>query len=152
MKWLCMAGLLLLTGCVGYQTPQADFFARQAEFAADRERETVIIEQLDYEEACAHVTGVLMDMDCQLLEINSELGVISATPNYPWLSSPTAIYHHVPYRSCSGHRVTVSVLQRPDGAIAVRSSFNPQVPAANETFRTLLRKSISLQITKEAGP
>lgn len=150
MKWVLLGGLALLTGCVNTPRATTDYFARQAEFAADRERETLVIEQLDYEEACAQVTAVLMDMDCNLVEINSELGVISARPTFrPMQWSRGAL---IPPRSCSGHQVTVSVVQRPHGAIAIRSSFTPPATSADETFRQLLRTSISLHTGGGAGP
>jgi hypothetical protein len=146
-------GLAVLTGCANQASLKPDLFSRQAEFAADRERETVVIEDQDYESVCAHVTAVLMDMDCKLQEVNSQLGVISATSASPRIEIAQTRLTSSGYlwRSCAGHSVTVSVAEQSSDEIAVRSSFYPAKPAAAETFRTLLRKSIALQVDQEKG-
>jgi len=152
MKVLILGGLLLLTGCASYQPPKTDFFARQAEFAADRERETVIIRDLDQQEACAHVVQVLMDMDCKIGEVNSELGLLTALPPHPVSSQTIKLPRFYNNLATCGHQVTVSVSGRGDGDVAVRSSFNPPADQADEAFRTLLRKSVSLQTTTGSAP
>ncbi len=144
-------GLAVLTGCASQVAIMPDLFSRQAEFAADRERETVVIEGQDYESACAHVTAVLMDMDCNLQEVNSQLGIISATSVYRWIPPTGFTSSGYIWSSCAGHSVTVSVAEQSSDEIAVRSSFYPAKPAADETFRTLLRKSIALQANPEKG-
>jgi hypothetical protein len=149
LRSICALALVLLTGCASTSGIAPDFFSGQAEFAADRERETILISSLDYESACAHVTEVLMDLDCGLQEINSQLGLISAHASSRWvpvarMAEPTRIWH-----SCAGHRITVRIKGRSAGDIAIRASFYPANAAADETFRALLRKSISLEAVEE---
>jgi hypothetical protein len=149
MRCICALALVLLPGCASTSGIAPDFFSDQAKFAADRERETILISSLDYESACAHVTEVLMDLDCGLQEINSQLGLISAHASSRWvpvagMAEPAGIG-----RSCAGNRVTVSIAERSAGDIAIRISFYPPDAAADETFRALLRKSISLEAVEE---
>lgn len=131
--------LILLTGCAGQSPVAPDFFDRRTEFAADRERETIDIGTLEYDSACVHVTEVLMDMNCELQEVNTELGLISTRPISGRFGGTRKL-------TCARHQVTVSVVQQSGGDIAVRASFHPPNMTADRTFQTLLRRSISQQV------
>ena len=80
------------------------------------------VDGVGFETACAHVTSVLMDLDCDLGEINSSLGVISAQPSAAWASNRAGGLPLIDRYSCADHRVTVTVVERANGALAVRAS------------------------------
>lgn len=144
MKAAILPSLLVLAACAG-QPASTDFFETQANIAAQRERETVVVDAMAYQDACAHVTAVLMDLDCSLQEINSELGVVSGYSISRWVPQRGFTVKPYLWQSCAGHRVTVTVTQRPRGDLAIRASFTPGEPAAEQTFKTLLRKSLALE-------
>lgn len=144
MKTALALVLLALTGCAGQPNIAPEYFSRQEQFAADRVRETTTIDSISYEEAFSHVTAVLMDLDCQPRETNLQLGLISGSASSQRAAPPGTITRGNFYRSCAGRAVTVSVVERPSGDIVIRASFYPPDAAADQSFETLLRKSISL--------
>jgi hypothetical protein len=135
--------LALLTACAGQQS-NPNPFAAQADFAAQRELETLVVEDMSRDVACAHVTEVLMDLECHIIEVNSELGVISADRSFRWVHSGDFLGSRRIWQACGGSNVTVSVRERDDD-IAIRATFEPPKPEANQAFRTLLRRSINEQ-------
>jgi hypothetical protein len=146
-----MLALALLTGCVS-QPNTTNPFDAQADFAAQRELETIVIKDMDGETACTHVTEVLMDLECAFREIDSTLGVISATTLSRMVQLGQADFFSVPiprwWRACGGSNVTVSVKERDDGDVSIRAAFEPSKPEANQAFKTLLRQSINQQREK----
>jgi len=144
MKAALLPGLILLTACAGQPIP-TDFFASQADFPARRQVETMVIDVADHEQACAHVTAVLMDLDCELAQINSRLGVISGQPSVRTAQPQLPPFLTYGERSCGGRRVTVTVTERRNQRQVVRASFSPASPDADRAFRTLLRRSIEAQ-------
>jgi hypothetical protein len=135
---------LVLSGCNSMSRAAPDFFAGQTAFAAAREREVIVFEQLDYDRACAHVTEVLLDLDCQLQEANADLGVFTGASQLRMINPESFIGMPSFWSSCSGHQVTVTVDKRVDGAVAIRASFAPSNAVVDQTFRTLLRNSVAL--------
>jgi hypothetical protein len=144
VKIALIAALIVLTACAG-KPVTTDFFNSQADFSAKRELETIVVDAANQQQACAHVTAVLMDLGCELQEINSRLGVISAQPSVRTvhLQFPTYLAHR--RQSCGGLRVTATVTGRSNGQQSVRASFIPESPSANQAFGTLLRKSIETE-------
>lgn len=139
--------VLLLTACTMQQVNNNPFDA-QVDFAAQRQLETIVLEDMDQETACAHVTEVLMDLECILTEINSELGVISASTSLRY-RPPESIWASPTYwRACGGNNVTVSVTERSDSRVAVRATFNRANPDADWAFKALLRRSIAQDTEK----
>lgn len=151
MRALILTSLLGLGACSSQPTLLPDYFAAEQGSSAARARETTLIESDSLEEACAQVVAVLMDMDCRFQEVDSELGVVSA---YSAVHEVLHNVHRAPLlpdkRSCAGVRVTVSVNEAGPGRVAVRATFRPKDARADETFRTLLRKSVSLQAAGRA--
>lgn len=143
MKAALIPALALLTACAG-QPSNPNPFAAQADFAAQRELETLVVEDMPQDVACAHVTEVLMDLECHIMEVNSELGVISAGSTYRWVHSGDFLGTRRFWRACGGSKVTVSVRERGED-VAIRATFEPPKPEANQAFRTLLRRSINEQ-------
>lgn len=147
MKTAMLPALILLTACTTQPASNNPFDAR-ADFAAQRELETVVIEDMDQKTACAHVTEVLMDLECILTEINSELGVISASTSTRF-RPPEGLWAAPTYwRACGGNSVTVAVTERSDKRVAVRATFDRANPNADQAFRTLLRRSIAQETEK----
>jgi hypothetical protein len=144
MKYALLAAMLFMTACTSQPTT-LDFFAARSEFATRRERETVIVYGVDFEDACAHVTAVLMDLDCELVEINSQLGVVSALPNPRGVGFARAEKKEFQPDSCALRLVTVTVEERPAGKLAIRASFTHNGYGAERAFETLLRRSIAQQ-------
>jgi hypothetical protein len=137
--------LLGLAACTTQPVPLPDYFAAQDEFSAARARETTLIRSGGTEEACAQVVNVLMDLDCRLQEVDGRMGLVSAysrahsvyLPDHDGVAASDQ-------RSCAGRRVTVSVIEKEGGQVAVRATFRPKDPRADATFRALLHKSLSL--------
>lgn len=144
MKAALIPGLVLLTACVGNPI-NTDFFDSQASFSAKRALETIVIDAANREQACAHVTAVLMDLNCELQEINSHLGVISAQPSVRTVHPQFPTYLAYRQQSCGGRRVTATVTERSNGQQVVRASFIPESPSANQAFGTLLQRSIETE-------
>ena len=149
MKILLIPGLLCLAACASHPAGPPDFFARQADFAADRSRQTTVVESGSSEEACAQVVAVLMDLDCSLVEVDHRLGLVSARSNAHILPPVTHAAPGPNRRSCLGREVTVSVLPKNRKQFAVRAAFSLADSRADETFRTLLRKSLALSVQQE---
>ena len=144
MKLLLTAALLLLAGCAGAPPGPPDFFAWQDQFAADRARQTTLVDLQDTGEACAQVVAVLLDLDCSLLEVDHRLGLVSARSNPHTIPPVSAAAPALNRHSCAGHSVTVSVVPSGRDQLAVRAAFTHGDPRANETFGRLLRKSLTL--------
>jgi hypothetical protein len=141
-----------MAACVTQPEGPPDFFRGQAEFDGARARQTTVVDAISVGEACAQVIAVLMDFDCSVQVVNSELGVVSARAGVTTVP-PAGYPAPVPDRhSCAGHRVTVSVAPWQEGQVAVRASFSPPSPRADETFRSLLRKSVSHSLAGGHGP
>ena len=128
MKVSILPALVILTACTTQPASNNPFDA-QADFAAQRQAETVVIED--------------MDLECVLTEINSDLGVIAAKTR--WRFMPAESVWAVPtyWRACGGNNVTVSITERKDDRVAVRATFDRDNPQADQAFRTLLRRSIA---------
>lgn len=140
---LAIAGAcLLLGGCVGTPDTPMNFFENAEQAAAARERETTLLEGVSREEACAHVTEVLMDLDCTMQEIDSRAGVFSGASSYRYVPPDWFELMGQRWSTCAGHRVSVSVREQPPGSIAVRATFDPPKPEADAGFRSLLRRSL----------
>ena len=95
------------------------------------------------------VVAVLMDLNCSLVEVDHRLGLVSARSNAQLLPPVTHGLGGHSRRSCLGHEVTVSVLPRDREQFAIRASFSMADSRADETFRTLLRKSLALTVQQE---
>jgi hypothetical protein len=150
VKILLIPGLLCLVACASHPGGPPDFFAMQTDFAADRSRQTTVVESASSEEACAQVIAVLMDLDCSLVEIDHQLGLVSARSNAHLLPP---VIHAAPgpdRRSCLGREVTVSVVPQGRKQFAIRAAFSLADSRADETFRTLLRKSLALSVQQES--
>jgi hypothetical protein len=153
--------LFSLAACGTQPEGPPDFFHGQAQFDAARARQTTVVDVASTGEACAQVIAVLMDLDCSVQAVNSELGLVSARNSELGLVSARASVHRVPpagyqapvadRHSCAGHRVTVSVAPRQEGQVAVRASFTPPSERADQAFRTLLRKSLSHSLAGGSG-
>lgn len=146
MKAALVPALAMLTACAG-QPAQVNPFDAQADFAAQRELETTVIENMDGEVACVHVTEVLMDLDCELKEINSALGLVSGISATRLIAPQRMLPMGTYWRSCGGSNVTVAVKER-DENVVIRASFEPAKPEADQAFKTLLRRSIAEQPEK----
>lgn len=140
---------LLCAGCAGQGAGPPDYFSRQDEFAADRARETLSLHATSYDDTYRRVAEVLMDLDCTLRASDRTLGVISASgmtrvlPPEGFMAAPTW------WRSCAGHRVTVTLRDTGAGSVVVRAAFEPPSEDADRTFRTLLERSSSLDTGME---
>jgi hypothetical protein len=135
--------LTLFVGCATQPGTVSPFDA-QDEFAAQRERETTVLPvAMDRQTACAHVTEVLMDLDCVLTEVNSELGVIAARPEMRMLPSESMFGSPKRWRACAGKQVTVTVSDQGPDRLRVRATFAPPSPESDQAFETLLRRSIA---------
>lgn len=147
MKTLLIPVLALLTGCAT-GTTRTSPFDEQATFAAQREAETVVVADMEREVACAHVVEVLMDLDCVINEVNSNLGLVSAKTQYRLLRAEGFFSAPQGWRACGGSNVTVAVKERDGRDLAVRATFEPTSPEANQAFKTLLRRSVAEQPEK----
>jgi hypothetical protein len=136
--------LVVLAGCAGNPGRPPDFFARQDQFAADRARQTTLVELKDAETACAQVVAVLLDLDCSLVEVDHRVGLVSGRSNPHLLPPVSASAPADNRRACAGRSVTVSVVPAGQDRFAVRAAFSPRDPRASETFGRLLRKSLAL--------
>lgn len=153
MKTVCLPllVLLLLTACAGQPGGPNPFDAAD-EFAARRALESIVVDDVDREAACAHVTEVLMDLDCLITEVNSELGLVSArTEMRTYISGEFFTQGHR-WDACARHDVTVSVRERGDGRVAIRATFDPSSEEASRAFDTLLRRSIASKPTGRDRP
>ncbi len=146
MRNLTLPLLALLTACAG-QPSDSNPFNAQADFAAQRQKETILIEDMDRETACVHVTEVLMDLECVMSDINADLGIVSGNSSFRWVHSGEFLVSRRIWLACGGSSVTVSVRERDDD-VAIRASFQPPKPEADQAFRTLLRSSIAQQREK----
>ncbi|MCX2980856.1 hypothetical protein EYC98_08210 [Halieaceae bacterium IMCC14734] len=135
---------LLLAGCVSQPQQGVDYFSGQAGFAAARELETRVYEDVAYPVMLTHVIDVLLDMDCALMEANKELGVISAASTRN-LYEPGSLLFFGQHGSCPPHGGTVTVTQLDDFTVEVRAAFLPVQVQTQETFTTLLMRSIELK-------
>lgn len=145
MKLILLLPLTLLIGCAGLPQSDKDFFARQSDFAADRQRESIRIDSANPEITTRHVIEALMDLDCALQESSQTLGLISATSTYRFILPETFIDTPSVWRGCAGHRVTVTVNADGQDRSVVRASFDPPSEAADRAFRTLLRNSLTFE-------
>ena len=147
---LMIAPLVLLVVACGSQPPaQPNFFVQQDQFAADRERQTTVVDLESTEEACLQVVAVLLDLDCGLVETDHRLGLVSARSG-PHLLPPAGLPDPGPNpRSCAGRQVTVSVSPQGRNQLAVRAAFKPRDTRAEETFRTLLLRSLAFSRKQE---
>jgi hypothetical protein len=139
---ICLA-TLLLAGCGSQPRQGPDFFSEQAEFAAVREQQSRVYADVTYPAMLAHVIDVLLDMDCALVEANKQLGVISAT-SARRLYEPGRLLFFGQHGSCPSHGGTVTVTQLDDFTVEVRAAFLPVQAQTQETFTTLLTRSIQL--------
>jgi hypothetical protein len=151
VKLMLVTVLFSLAACGTQPGGPPDFFHGQAQFDAARARQTTVVDVASTGEACAQVIAVLMDLDCSVQAVNSELGLVSARASVHRVppagyQAPVADRH-----SCAGHRVTVSVAPRQEGQVAVRASFTPPSERADQAFRTLLRKSLSHSLAGGSG-
>lgn len=144
MRHGILLGALLCVGCAVQGPAPIDYFARQSEFAADRQRETMMLPSASYAEAYIQVAQVLMDLDCTLQASNQVLGVISATGTVRLLPADNFLATPSWWQSCAGHRVTVILRDAGSNGVIVRAAFEPPSEDADQAFRTLLRKSSSL--------
>ena len=149
MKYLMIPALLCLVACSSHPAKPRDFFAHQTDFAADRSRQTTVVESGSSEQVCAEVVAVLMDLECKLVEIDHGLGLVSARSNAHLIPPVTQVSPETNRRSCLGREVTVSVAPRERKQFAVRAAFNTADARADETFRALLRKSLVLSVRQE---
>jgi hypothetical protein len=134
--------LALLTACAG-QPEHFNPFNEREDFAAQRELETIDIDHMDRESACAHVAEVLMDLDCALGDVNSELGLLTGQSKSRWINGEGMFAVRRYWRACGGSNVTVSVDEGDHGNVRIRAAFEPPSPEADRAFRTLLRRSIA---------
>jgi hypothetical protein len=143
--------LLGLAACSSQPASLPDYFAARDDFSAARARETTLIRSASTEQACAQVVDVLMDLDCRLQEVDSRLGLVSAysSAHSIFLSDHGGVAP-ADQRSCAGRRVTVTVIEKKRGEASVRATFRPSDPRADETFRALLRKSLSVAAGENA--
>ena len=141
---LCMVFASSLCACGSYPSRGPDYFSEQAEFSAQRARETIVLQNISYEAVMVHVTEALMDLDCTLQESNRLFGVISARGSARMIQQDT---WHAPvlWYGCAGTRVTVTVSPRANRDMAIRASFYPASPEADQAFRTLLRGSVAIK-------
>ena len=138
-QWPLSLGLLFLAGCSTTQ-PTPDFFTARDQFAANRELETTIFEDVAYEAMLGHVLESLLDLNCMVEEASKKFGVISANgaPRF-FKGSATSMY----FTGCAGHKVTVTVFETTARQLLVRATFTPPDPRANKTFQLLLERSIA---------
>jgi len=146
MRWGLIYTILAtcLCACGSHPGKTPDYFASSAEFAAKRARETIVLQDLSYQAALVHVTETLMDLDCSFQESNQQFGVISARGSARMVHTDA---WHAPllWQGCAGHRVTVTVTPRANRDIAVRASFSPPSAEADQAFRHLLRRSLTVK-------
>lgn len=147
MKASILPTLVLLTACTTQPASNNPFDA-QVDFAAQREAETVVIEDMDRETACAHVTEVLMDLECVLTEINSDLGLIAAETRARLVPADSVWVGPTRWNACAGNNVTVSVTESKQDRVFVRATFDRANPDADWAFKALLRRSIAQQAEK----
>ncbi|HSG91049.1 MAG TPA: hypothetical protein VLA56_17660 [Pseudomonadales bacterium] len=140
---------LVLTGCAGQQAGQ-DPFARQAEFEARRQLETTVLPGMDQATASVHVTEVLMDLDCVLTKVDSELGLLFARSERRLIEAGGPLTMPRWWEACGGSDVTVSVNEGEYGTVEVRAAFDPSSPEASHAFRTLLRRSVAREAARPA--
>jgi|GEM_PF-4151264 len=145
MRALLAPGLVLLTACTS-QPVVTNPFAKLADVAAQRQLETTILRDMDAESACVHVTGVLMDLECSISELNSDLGLVSATSTLRVIEPVNFIAASRWRQTCLGNAITVSVKETSGDSVAVRATFDHPDPDAEQTFRTLLRRSVTRQM------
>jgi hypothetical protein len=78
VKLMLVTVLFSLAACGTQPGGPPDFFHGQAQFDAARARQTTVVDVASTGEACAQVIAVLMDLDCSVQAVNSELGLVSA--------------------------------------------------------------------------
>jgi hypothetical protein len=149
MRSLILLAALFCVGCAGRGPAPIDYFDGQSEFAAERQRETMTLPSVRYADAYVHTVEVLMDLDCTLQASNRALGVISATGMIRVLPADNLLAVPSRWRSCGGHRVTVTLRDAGSNGVLVRASFDPPSQDADQAFRTLLRRSLSLDTERE---
>ena len=138
-QWPLSLGLLFLAGCSTTQ-PTPDFFTARDQFAANRELETTVFEDVAYDAMLGHVLESLLDLNCTLKEANKKFGVISANGAPRFFNISAGLMY---FAGCAGHKVTVTVFETPTRQLRVRATFTPADPRANKTFKLLLERSIA---------
>ena len=147
MRIITITAAALLTACAA-QPNANNPFANPEDFAAQREVEAIVIEDLDRDSACVHVTEVLMDLDCDLVDINSQLGLFAGKTRFRRVQAEGFFNPATFWRGCGGSNVTVTVKEKNDTDVMIRAAFEPTSPEANQAFDTLLRRSIDQQRKK----